>query len=118
MISTRYMYLRPGNMFKDFIIEDDTEVIGALGRPKAAYNQEGRRMLKGCLAAATDNDRERWKQLQHPISHTIVQAGKPLAKAEDRLILGERVFIIHAVDDCDGLGITTIYYAEERQDVK
>lgn len=117
MISTRYMYLRPGNMFKDFIIEDDTETVGVFGRPKTDYDKTARKMLKGCLANATDNDRERWKQLQHPITHTIVQAGSPRAKAEDRLVLGERMFIIHAVDDCGGLGITTIYYAEERMDI-
>lgn len=118
MISTRYMYLRPGNMFKEFVIEGEAETVGTFGRPKMAYEQTGKRTLKGCLADATENDRERWKQLQHPITHTIVQAGPPKAKEEDRLILGERLFIIHAVDDCGGLGITTIYYAEERTDVR
>ena len=118
MISTIYMYLRPGNMFKDFLIETDTETIGAFGRPKAAYGESAHGGLRGCLADATENDRERWKQLQHPITHTIVQAGPPKAKEEDRLVLGERVFIIHAVDDCGSLGVTTIYYAEERKDLK
>lgn len=118
MINTRYMYLRPGNLFKQFIIEGDDEYIGPLGRPKARYDREGERTLTGCLADATEKDRERWKQLQHPITHTIVQAGSPKAKNEDRLVLGERVFIIHVVDDCGGLGITTIYYAEERVDTR
>ncbi len=118
MISTRYMYLRPGSMFKQFIIERDEETISTFGRPKAAYGEDSRSVLKGCLADASENDRERWKQLQHPITHTIVQRGLPLAKEEDRLILGDRVFIVHAVDDCGSLGITTIYYAEERKDLK
>lgn len=118
MVNARYMYLRPGNLFKDFIIEDDAESIGAFGRPKVSYEQGGKRMLRGCLADATREDRERWGQLQHPITHTIVQRGRPKAKAENKLVLGERVFIIHAVDDCGGLGLTTIYYAEERMDVK
>lgn len=118
MINTRYMYLRPGNMFKRFIIENNEETVGEFGRPKAAYSDEPDKELKGCLADATENDRERWKQLQHPITHTIVQRGLPLAKEEDRLILSDRVFIVHAVDDCGSLGITTIYYAEERKDLK
>ena len=118
MVNTRYMYLRPGNLFKHFIIEEDDEFIGRLGRPKAKYDKDGERMLTGCLADATEKDRERWKQLEHPITHTIVQAGRPQAKEEDKLVLGERVFIIRAVDDCGGLGITTIYYAEERTDVR
>ena len=118
MVNTRYMYLRPGNLFKKFIIEGDDEYIGKLGRPKASDDKDGGRMLTGCLADATEKDRERWKQLEHPITHTIVQAGAPKAKNEDKLVLGERVFIIWAVDDCGGLGITTIYYAEERTDIR
>lgn len=118
MVNARYAYLRPGNLFKDFIIESDEEVLGANGRPKARYDKEGERTLHGCLADATEQDRERWKQLQHPITHTVVQAGRPRAKEEDRLVLGERVFIIRKIDDCGSLGVTTIYYAEERTDAR
>ena len=117
MPNARFMYLRPVNFFKEFLIETEDETIGDLGRPEIRY-QTASRTLWGCLADSTDGDRERWKQLQHPITHTIVQRGGPLAKQEDRLILGERVFLIHAVDDCGGLGISTIYYAEERSDLK
>ena len=115
--NVRVMYLRPGNLFKDFIVESDEESIGESGRPEINY-REKTQTLKGCLANATEGDRERWKQLQHPITHTIVQRGRPRAKPEDKLILGERVFLVHMVDDCGGLGISTIYYAEERADVR
>ena len=115
--NVRVMYLRPGNLFKDFLIERDDEIIGKSGRPEVSY-QEETRTLKGCLADANDGDRERWKQLQHPITHTIVQRGQPRAKQDDRLILGERVFLIHAIDNCGGLGVSTIYYAEERADLR
>ena len=118
MVNTRYMYLRPGNLFKEFIIENDAEVIGAYGRPKPVYNQDGARTLRGCLADASREDRERWDQLHHRVTHTIVQRGRPRAKVENKLVLGERVFLICAVEDCGGLGLTTIYYAEERTDVK
>ena len=115
--NVRVMYLRPGNLFKEFLIESNDETIGESGRPEISYSEETR-TLKGCLANATEGDRERWKQLQHPITHTIVQRGHPKATPEDKLIFGERVFLIHAVDDCGGLGISTIYYAEERLDVR
>ena len=118
MVNTRYMYLRPGNLFKEFVIESDAETVDQYGRPKVSYDQTGKRFLWGCLADATRDDRDRWGQLQHPITHTIVQRGRPKAKTENKLVLGERVFIIRAIDDCGGLGITTIYYAEERVDVK
>ena len=52
------------------------------------------------------------------VTHTIVQAGSPKAKRTDKLILGERVFYIVDIDDTGMLGISTIYYAEERQDAK
>lgn len=118
MISTNMMYLRPGNLFKEFVVESSTQEVGSFGRPKDGYNSETGRTLTGCLANASQGDREKWAQLQHPITHTIVQQGRPKAKPEDKLVLGERVFWIHAIDDCGGLGITTIYYAEERSDVK
>lgn len=118
MISTRFRYIRPGNLLKHFRIVRETEAIGPMGRPVASFSDSGSMELEGVLADATASDLEKWKQLQHPISHTIVQAGPPKAKAEDKLILDERIFQIHAVDDCDGLGITTIYYAEERTDVR
>lgn len=59
-----------------------------------------------------------WQQLQHPISHTIIQDGRPKAKAEDKLILGERIFLIQGIDDPGSIGVCTIYYVEERMDVK
>ena len=115
MPNARVVNLRPGNLFKEFTIEENVGGVSEYGRPKPQY-QEKSRTLWGCLAQATDGERERWKQLQHPVTHTIVQAGPPQAKPEDRLILEGRVFLVCAVDDCGALGITTIYYAEERRD--
>lgn len=70
------------------------------------------------LEEATPKQKFEWKQLQHPISHTVVQDGRPKAKAEDKLVLGERVFLIQGVDDPGSIGVCTIYYVEERMDVK
>ena len=47
-----------------------------------------------------------------------MQAGRPKAKLGDKLVLGERVFYIVDIDDTGALGISTVYYAEERRDVK
>ena len=46
------------------------------------------------------------------------QAGSPEAKKSDKLILGNRTFYIIDLDEVGSLGISTIYYAEERKDVK
>lgn len=112
------MYLRPGNLCKDFIVEENVTATNSFGRPTASYEGDGTKMLRGVLAEADYRQKMRWEQLQHPISHTIVQAGKPNAKAEDKLILGERIFLVKGIDEAGSLGICTIYYVEERMDVK
>lgn len=113
-----FMYLRPGNLYKDFVIEENVAGVSSSGRPKTSYEGTGTKMLSGVLAEATNKQKMRWEQLQHPITHTIVQDGKPKAKEEDKLILGERVFLVQGIDEPGSLGICTIYYAEERKDVK
>lgn len=118
MINTRMMYLRPGNLFKDFVVENTQQVVIKTGRVANQNTGDGSRHLKGCLADATDEERQNHSQKDHTVTHTIVQAGKPKAKRADRLILGNRVFHIVDIDDCGTLGISTIYYAEERRDVK
>lgn len=112
-----YMYLRPGNLYKDFIIEGHTESVRKTGRPTTSYSPKGDQTLRGALAEATPKQKMEWKQLQHPITHTIVQDGRPLAKQEDKLILGDRVFLIQGVDEPGSIGVCTIYYVEERMDV-
>lgn len=113
-----YMYLRPGNLYKDFVIEESDTGIAASGRPKISYKDDGNRMLKGVLAEADNKQKMRWKQLQHPITHTIVQTGRRKAKPEDKLVFGERVFLIQGAEEPGSIGVCTIYYVEERTDVK
>lgn len=116
MKNVRMMYLRPGNLFKDFIIEDDTEEVTATGRVVNVHKGDGTNVLKGCMAAASDKDIENHSTEDHRITHTIVQAGRPKAKRNDRLLYGDRRFYIVDIDDVGDLGVTTVYYAEERRD--
>lgn len=118
MINTGMMYLRPGNLIKEFIIERNKQVVTFTGRVANSHSGDGTKTLKGCLAEASDKDRKNHNQKDHIVTHTIVQAGSPKAKRMDKLVLGERTFYIVDVDDAGELGISTIYYAEERRDVK
>lgn len=118
MNNTRMMYVRPGNLFQYFIIESCQQVVTGTGRVTNRHSGDGARMLKGCLAEASDDDRTNHSQKDHIVTHTIVQAGRPKAKRMDKLVLGERTFYIVDIDDAGALGISTIYYAEERRDVK
>lgn len=118
MINTRMMYLRPGNLFKDFVVESNSQTVTSTGRVANNPSGDGSRILKGCLADASDEDRANHSQDDHIVTHTIVQAGHPMAKRSDKLALGNRTFYIVDIDDAGTLGLTTIYYAEERRDVK
>lgn len=118
MVNTRMMYVRPGNLLKEFIIESNKQVVTSTGRVANSHSGDGTKTLKGCLAEASDEDRTNHSQKDHVVTHTIVQAGDPKAKRTDKLVLGERAFYIVDIDDAGVLGISTIYYAEERQDVK
>ncbi len=118
MINTGMMYVRPGNLFKEFIIESNKQVVTSTGRVANSHSGDGTKTLKGCLAEASDEDRTNHSQKDHVVTHTIVQAGSPKAKRTDKLVLGERVLYIVDIDDTGMLGISTIYYAEERRDAK
>ena len=110
------MYLRPGNLFKDFLIEKKGATLSTRGRARSEYDGETGERIRAILAEAKPQEKERWRQLQHPISHTITHKGRPQAGAEDRLILEERTFFIQGVDEPGALGLWTIYYVEERFD--
>lgn len=118
MINARVMYCRPGNLFKDFVIEESKEAVTSTGRVAVGFSGDGSKTLKGCLAQATDDERLSRSLPDHAVTHTIVQTGAPKAKRTDKLILGNRVFYIVDIDDTGALGIATLYYAEERTDVK
>lgn len=110
------MYLRPGNLFKDFFVEKKGASLSTRGRARSEYDGTTAERIKAVLAEAKPQEKERWRQLQHPISHTITQKGSPQAEAEDRLTLGDRIFFIQGVDEPGALGLWTIYYVEERYD--
>lgn len=112
------MYLRPGNLPKDFFVEHKIQMTNERGRVRADYDSESRELIHAVLAQASTAEKERWDQLQHPITHTIVQRGRPAACPEDRMIHGSRTFYIQGVDEVGELGIVTIYYAEERSDTR
>ena len=94
MINVRFMYLRPGNLFKDFVVESNTQVVTASGRVANAPKGDGSKIIRGCLAESTKEQKESHSTRDRVCTHTI------------------------DLDEVGSLGISTIYYAEERKDVK
>ena len=118
MVNTKMMYLRPGTLLKEFVIECNNQIVMSTGRVANDYSSVGTKTLKGCLAEASDEERTNHSQKDHIVTHTIVQAGRPRAKRTDKLVLGERIFYVVDVSDAASLGVSTVYYAEERRDLK
>ncbi|MGN0405992.1 MAG: head-tail adaptor protein [Bariatricus sp.] len=118
MMNANMMFLRPGNLFKEFVIERNTQKVTNTGRVASKHSGTGMDSLKGCLADATADERSSHGTKNNTVTHTIVQPGKPKAKKTDRLILGNREFYIVDIDEAGSLGISTIYYAEERSDIR
>ena len=77
MKNARYMYCRPGNLFKEFVVERNTQTVTSTGRVANNHSGNGLDILKGCLAEASDEDRTNHSQKDHVVTHTIVQAGNP-----------------------------------------
>ena len=102
----------------DFVVEPNTQVVTASGRVANAPKGDGSKIIRGCLAESTEEQKESHSTRDRVCTHTIVQAGSPEAKKSDKLILGNRAFYIIDLDEVGSLSISTIYYAEERKDVK
>ena len=104
--------------FKEFVIENNRQKVTSTGRVVNDHKGDGIKTLYGCLADATTETAKNKSTEDHTVTHTIVQRGTPLAKKTDKLVLGNRVLYVVAVDDTGGLGISTLYYVEERDDIK
>lgn len=111
------MYLRTGNLVKDFIIEPLKRGVSTTGRAKTTYDTDTRRILRGVIAAADANEIARYSQTEHPCTHQIVQRGGEKAKPGDRLVRDHSHYYILGVDNVAAMGIATIYYVEERVDL-
>ena len=94
MINANMMYLRPGNLFKEFVIENNRQKVTSTGRVVNDHKGDGIKTLYGCLADATTETAKNKSTEDHTVTHTIVQRGTPLAKKTDKLVLGNRVFYI------------------------
>jgi hypothetical protein len=75
--------------------------------------------LCAVLAQAKPDERERWHQLGHPVTHKLISEGPNVLKltAGDLLMCEDRRFYIQSEPyDPGELGHWTIYYCEETKD--
>lgn len=80
--------------FKEFVIENNRQKVTSTGRVVNDHKGDGIKTLYGCLADATTETAKNKSTEDHTVTHTIVQRGTPLAKKTDKLVLGNRVFML------------------------
>ncbi len=111
------MYLKPRQIFEKFLVEEKISRINDIGRQAVEFKATGAEIF-GVVSSAEPYEREKFKGLKHEISHVIIQKlGAIKAKVGDRLINGEKIFCVEAVDNPAGLGQWYLYYVSERFDL-
>ena len=76
--------------------------------------------IRAVLAAAKPEETQRWRQLEHPVSHNIIykQETPYEIRPGDSLVQGNMRYIVQAAPyNVGGIGHWTIYYCNERSDV-
>lgn len=108
----------PGQELREFtVLTPDTRTTANGREIGNGYKEIGK--IKGILAEAKPAEIERWRQLQHPITHKIIQQGVfgGKIKAGDVLELNGRRFYLQAQPhNPGGIDRWTIYYCDERSD--
>lgn len=110
--------LLPGQGFCPLVIWRKSGSIGKTGRPEGKYTPTKGTFL-GIVTNASQKEIEQWKQNGHPISHKITSYSAGVAaKATDYLVMDDgRQFYIRGTKNPGDLGLTLIYYVEQRQDI-
>lgn len=116
---TGAIHLIPGQELRTFDVYRDGVHQTASGRV-ISNGIERIGTIRAVLAAASPQEIERWRQLEHPVTHKIIQQGTaPFAvQAGDFFVFGNTRYVVQkAPYNPGGLNHWTIYYCEERRDV-
>ena len=118
---TGNVMLMPGQELRDFTVS----------RPETRGTENGREGLtnqfqevgkvRAILAQAKPEEVQRWRQLNHPITHKIIMQKKPSFDIRPGDIFerdGRRFYHQMSPYDLGDIGHWTIFYCDERHDVK
>lgn len=98
-------------------------------RPDGRETENGRELINGyetvgtlqaILAQARPEERERWRQVNHPITHKLIMQHKPTFEVKPGDIFerdGRRFYHQTLPYDSGDLGHWTVFYCDERIDV-
>lgn len=68
--------------------------------------------IKASISVANQKEVEKYKQMGHSISHTLVQQLKTIVKAEDVLLMDGNRYYVKGVDNPAGLNFYAIIHCD------
>ena len=116
---TGAILMTPGQELRTFTVYRDGDHRTASGRV-ISNGAAPLGKIRAVLAAARPEEILRWRQLEHPITHKIIQQGTAAFEIRpgDSLVYGDRRYIVQANPYNPGdLNHWTIYYCDERSDI-
>lgn len=112
--------LLPGQGFMPCKVYKKGSTITRTGRPVNAEYTPSEVCFFGILTAASQTEKEQWKQNGHPITHKIIEYSAVEKANVTDIIVGNMgaEYYVQGVKNPGNLNVTMIYYVEERLDYK
>ena len=82
------------------------------GRVVYDYGEEPIGRIKASISTATQKEVEKYKQMGHPITHTLVQQLRTIVKAEDKLVRDGVNYYVKGVDNPADLNFYAIIHCD------
>jgi len=112
--------MTPGQELREFdVLRPETRGT-EIGREGLTNQFETVGTIRAILAQAKPEEVQRWRQLNHPISHKIIMQGRPPFDVKPGDIFerdGRRYYHQASPYDAGDLGHWTIFFCSERADV-
>lgn len=108
----------PHKMTKVFLVYRSASITTTGGRAMRNAKEEVG-SFHGILAQASATEKERWKQVAHPVDHKVIVKGTaPDVRVGDVISTAGREMIVSAIPyDVGGIAHYTIIYCKERNDL-
>lgn len=119
MFAGNIMFL-PGQELREFTVNKPDPKGTENGREGLTNGYIEVGIIRAILAAAKPEEIQRWRQINHPVTHKIIMQGKPTFEILPGDIferVGRRFYNQSMPNDIGDLGNWTIFYCDERIDV-
>ena len=111
------MYLRPRQIGEKFIVEEKITRVDETGRAVVEFKPKGE-ILFGVLSQLNPKEVEKWQGTKHEATDVIIQKfGRTKANVGDKLIKGDKVYLVQSLEEVANSG-WRLYYVKERGDLK